>query len=67
MAKRRPTGRPIAVKFTDPATSKSLSFTVYTTHGIKSLWKIAYYAQQRLRFQYKTTNLTDSRHKRRSF
>ena len=56
--------RPIAVKCLDPATGKSLSFTVYPCLA-NPLEFVAKTTQGALRRRWKTTELNDRRHKRR--
>ena len=61
--KRRTTTdhRRIAVKFVDPASGRSLSFTVYCA----DLDDVARAGERAFSFRWSTTKLSDGRHKRR--
>lgn len=62
MPKRRSSSdRPVVVKFITPGTGKSHSITVYGS----DLHQVAGYVERRLGERWKTTSLTDRRHRRR--
>ena len=63
--RHRRSPRSIAVKFTDAATGRSLSFTVYASDHAKALSEVARHGQAMLRVRFSTTSLNDRRHKRR--